>query len=58
MGSENKIDVRFVTLNGNTYFRKEDVIELLTEFGGTEETDVCNRMQDLVNNLRKVEKPK
>jgi hypothetical protein len=46
--------MRFVTINEVTYLRKEDIVELLLEFGGSEETDVRNRMDELIQDLQKV----
>ena len=36
-----------------TYLRLEDVCKLLLEFGSTEEIDVKNRVEKLVENLKK-----
>ncbi len=51
MSTENKI--RYIRTKGVTYIRAEDVQTLLLEFGGSEETDVRERMGQLVRNLTK-----
>jgi hypothetical protein len=48
----NKLFMRTIKYKDVIYLRKEDVISLILEFGGAEETDVRNRCKDLANNLR------
>jgi hypothetical protein len=49
-----KLNFRFVRVNGNIYARKEDVIECLLEFAATEETDVRNRLEKMAANIGKL----
>jgi hypothetical protein len=44
--------IRFVMVKEVKYLRLEDVTEILLEFAGSEETDVRNRMHELVQCLK------
>lgn len=46
-----KIKCRYIKTHGTKYLRLEDVCDLLREFGGSEETDVRNRIDELIINL-------
>lgn len=43
--------LRTVTYKGRLYFERQDIIGYLREFAGSEETDVRNRLLELVDNL-------
>jgi hypothetical protein len=45
--------LRYVTIKDRRYIALADVASLLLEFAGAEETDVRNRIHELVNNLNK-----
>jgi len=49
-----RIEIRCVEIKGNVYLRKEDVITLIREVAGSEETDVRNRLEELARNVEKV----
>lgn len=53
---ENSIDIRFVTVKGNTYLLKEDVANIIREVAGSEETDVNERFDQLARNLMSIVK--
>lgn len=44
--------VRYLVVYGNVFLRCEDVCALLAEFGASEETDVRNRVNKLIQNLK------
>lgn len=46
-------NVRFISVGDVVYLRSNDVIELLNTFASTEETDVRNRLNELISNLHK-----
>lgn len=48
----NKFFLKTVKVNGVTYLKADDVIQLLLIFASTEETDVRWRMNDLVKNIK------
>lgn len=43
--------IKYIITNSKIYFLSEDIIELLKDFAATEETDVRNRMDELIVNL-------
>jgi len=59
MVDQNTIKARTIKvphLNNNVYIHIDDVINILTEFGATEETDVQNRMNKLATNIEQLKK--
>jgi hypothetical protein len=47
----NQHKCRYIKTHGTKYLRIEDVCDLLREFGGSEEIDVRNRINELIRNL-------
>lgn len=47
------MNLRTVMIRGTLYVRAEDMVELIREFAGSEETDTRNRLHELANNLLK-----
>lgn len=45
------MNVRVIEIRGVKYLRAEDVARLLRELGATEATDVCDRLNEMANNL-------
>ena len=54
--SETQINLRAVTYKGRVYLETHDVVDLLRDFGGTEETDVRRRVEELCCNILNMEK--
>jgi hypothetical protein len=51
-------EFRFVRVRGERYLRLDDVASFVRELGGTEETDVRNRLSEAANHLlRTKDKP-
>jgi hypothetical protein len=46
---------RFVVVKDKTYLRLEDVVQFIIEIGGTEETDVRNRLEEAARNIQMAE---
>lgn len=44
-------DIRFIDFRGHRYLRAEDILAIMQEFGAAEETDVRNRVIELVGNI-------
>jgi hypothetical protein len=44
--------MRFIKFDSAYYLRAEDVFSLLEEFGGAEETDVRNRIGEIITNIK------
>lgn len=49
---EVEMDIRFIKVRSAFYLRADDVFSLLEEFSGAEETDVKNRMNHLITNIK------
>lgn len=49
---------RYVDVRGARYLRVEDVATFLRELGGSEETDVRNRLDEAARNITRAEGPK
>lgn len=43
--------IRTITYKKLVYFERQDLLEYLREFAGSEETDVRRRMEELIENL-------
>lgn len=43
--NEQKVNIRSIKVNGITYVRVADVVELLRAIGATEDIDVRNRLE-------------
>lgn len=46
-----KTEIRTITYQKRLYFERQDLLEYLREFAGSEETDVRRRMEELIENL-------
>jgi hypothetical protein len=55
--SDPKFQLRFVTVRGVRYLRIEDVAAFVRDLGGTEETDVRNRLDEAAAQLMHTVKP-
>lgn len=49
----NPKNIRLVKVHGVIYLHVNDVVELLNDFASSEETDVRNRLNELIRNIRK-----
>lgn len=49
--TKERADVRFVLVKGVRYLRADDVATYLAGIAATEETDVRNRLNEVVRNL-------
>jgi hypothetical protein len=50
--TELRLNMRFIKFDSAYYLRAEDVFSLLEEFGGAEETDVRNRIGEIITNIK------
>lgn len=55
--SEARFPFHFVEVRGVRYLRLDDVARFIRELGGSEETDVRNRLQQAAERLLAGEKP-
>jgi hypothetical protein len=49
-------EFRFVRVRGERYLRLDDVASFIRDLGGTEETDVRNRLNEAAENLLRTTK--
>jgi len=52
------IAVRHIKVSGVVYLQIEDVLRLISETAGTEDTDVRSRFEQLCNNIKTLSCPR
>ena len=51
MNAPTSVELRYIRIQNHIYYRKSDVLDMLTEFAATEEIETRTRLEELIDNI-------